>query len=238
MISDGIRLLPSAIHLTLVPGLDARRSPCSAINVFGDGVRDALDPRAKVRHRSTDGAASSSAGCSRWSLVLFAISILTFLIFQAIPNGDPALRLAGRLVDARDGRGDPRGTWGFDKPIYDQYLQTMKQDLHGQGRSPTRSRSTCSTRSGSGLPARCRWRSAPGIIWLALGIAVRACSARSRRAASPTASLTVLALIGVSTPVFLLGALMLYFLGYKAADLPERRLRRAHAATRGEWLTT
>ena len=26
--------------------------------------------------------------------VLFAISVLTFLIFQAIPNGDPALRLA------------------------------------------------------------------------------------------------------------------------------------------------
>ena len=29
-------------------------------------------------------------------LVLFAISVLTFLIFQAIPNGDPAQRLAGR----------------------------------------------------------------------------------------------------------------------------------------------
>ena len=29
-------------------------------------------------------------------LVLFAISIVTFLIFQKIPNGDPALRLAGR----------------------------------------------------------------------------------------------------------------------------------------------
>ena len=26
--------------------------------------------------------------------VLFAISVLTFVIFQAIPNGDPALRLA------------------------------------------------------------------------------------------------------------------------------------------------
>jgi len=32
--------------------------------------------------------------------VLFAISVLTFVIFQAIPNGDPALRLAAsaRLV--------------------------------------------------------------------------------------------------------------------------------------------
>jgi len=48
MISDGIRLIPSAIHLTLVPGLMLVLCVLG-INVFGDGVRDALDPRAKVR---------------------------------------------------------------------------------------------------------------------------------------------------------------------------------------------
>jgi len=48
MISDGIRLMPSAIHLTLVPGLMLVLAVLG-INVFGDGVRDALDPRAKVR---------------------------------------------------------------------------------------------------------------------------------------------------------------------------------------------
>jgi peptide/nickel transport system permease protein len=48
MISDGIRLIPSAIHLTIVPGL-MLVAAVLGINVFGDGVRDALDPRAKVR---------------------------------------------------------------------------------------------------------------------------------------------------------------------------------------------
>jgi peptide/nickel transport system permease protein len=48
MISDGIRLIPSAIHLTIVPGL-MLVAAVRGINVFGDGVRDALDPRAKVR---------------------------------------------------------------------------------------------------------------------------------------------------------------------------------------------
>jgi peptide/nickel transport system permease protein len=48
MISDGIRLIPSAIHLTLVPGFMLLFTVLG-INVFGDGVRDALDPRAKVR---------------------------------------------------------------------------------------------------------------------------------------------------------------------------------------------
>jgi peptide/nickel transport system permease protein len=48
MISDGIREIPAAIHPTLVPGLMLVLCVLG-INVFGDGVRDALDPRAKVR---------------------------------------------------------------------------------------------------------------------------------------------------------------------------------------------
>ncbi len=48
MIGDGIRLIPTAMHLTLVPG-GMLVLAVLGINVFGDGVRDALDPRAEVR---------------------------------------------------------------------------------------------------------------------------------------------------------------------------------------------
>jgi peptide/nickel transport system permease protein len=48
MIGDGIRLIPSAMHLTLIPG-GMLVLAVLGINVFGDGVRDALDPRAEVR---------------------------------------------------------------------------------------------------------------------------------------------------------------------------------------------
>jgi peptide/nickel transport system permease protein len=48
MIADGIRLIPSAMHMTFVPGAMLVLAVLG-INVFGDGVRDALDPRAKVR---------------------------------------------------------------------------------------------------------------------------------------------------------------------------------------------
>jgi peptide/nickel transport system permease protein len=48
MISDGVHNIPAAIHLVLVPGLMLVLTVLS-INVFGDGVRDALDPRAKIR---------------------------------------------------------------------------------------------------------------------------------------------------------------------------------------------
>jgi peptide/nickel transport system permease protein len=48
MISEGIALMPSAIHMTIVPGIMLVVAVLS-INIFGDGVRDALDPRATVR---------------------------------------------------------------------------------------------------------------------------------------------------------------------------------------------
>jgi peptide/nickel transport system permease protein len=48
MISDGITTIPAAFHNVLVPGIMLVLAVLS-INVFGDGLRDALDPRAKVR---------------------------------------------------------------------------------------------------------------------------------------------------------------------------------------------
>ena len=49
-IADGIRLIPGAMHLVLVPGLMLLLTVLS-INVFADGVRDALDPKAGLRGR-------------------------------------------------------------------------------------------------------------------------------------------------------------------------------------------
>ena len=48
MIDDGIDRIATAPHLTVVPGLMLVFTVLS-LNIFGDGVRDALDPRAKVR---------------------------------------------------------------------------------------------------------------------------------------------------------------------------------------------
>ena len=48
MISDGVKSLITGPHLAIVPGVMLVLSVL-ALNVFGDGVRDALDPRAKIR---------------------------------------------------------------------------------------------------------------------------------------------------------------------------------------------
>jgi peptide/nickel transport system permease protein len=47
MLADGIRLIPGAVHLVLVPGLMLLLTVLS-INVCADAVRDALDPKATL----------------------------------------------------------------------------------------------------------------------------------------------------------------------------------------------
>ena len=48
MIDEGVERVATAPHLAIVPGIMLVLTVLS-LNVFGDGVRDALDPRAKVR---------------------------------------------------------------------------------------------------------------------------------------------------------------------------------------------
>jgi peptide/nickel transport system permease protein len=48
MISDGYQVIFTAPHLTVVPGMMIVLTVLS-LNVFGDGLRDAMDPRAKIR---------------------------------------------------------------------------------------------------------------------------------------------------------------------------------------------
>ena len=48
MIDEGVDRVATAAHLAIVPGVMLVLTVLS-LNVFGDGVRDALDPRAKVR---------------------------------------------------------------------------------------------------------------------------------------------------------------------------------------------
>ncbi|MDX6668703.1 MAG: peptide/nickel transport system permease protein [Solirubrobacteraceae bacterium] len=48
LIGDGVEHLSAAPHLAIVPGLAIALTVLS-LNVFGDGLRDALDPRARAR---------------------------------------------------------------------------------------------------------------------------------------------------------------------------------------------
>jgi peptide/nickel transport system permease protein len=144
--------------------------------------------------------------------VLFAISILTFLIFQAIPNGDPAVRLAGRTATPET-IASVRHYWGFDKPIYVQYFKTMEHVFDGSIRSYTQQLNV-EDQIRQDLPATLSLSIGAGVIWLFVGIVFGLVSALTAGRLTDRL-LTVLSMVGVSTPVFFLGAMMLYYLGYK-----------------------
>src|SRR4051795_8247782 len=145
-------------------------------------------------------------------LVLFAISIMTFLIFQAIPNGDPAVRIAGRHATPQDIK-DVRRQWGFDKPIYVQYVKTMGKIFDGSVVSYTQQLNV-EDEIKRDLPVTFSLAIGAGIIWLVLGILFGVLSAL-RAGRWSDRGLTVMSLIGISTPVFVIAAVMLYFLAFK-----------------------
>jgi peptide/nickel transport system permease protein len=147
--------------------------------------------------------------------VLFAISVLTFLIFQAIPN--PAVRLAGRFPTPATIE-HINQQWGFDKPIYIQYLKTMKLIFTGQVISYTQQLNVVHE-IWILLPVTASLAIGAGIIWLSMGILFGVLSAW-RAGRWLDRGLTVLSMIGVSMPVFFLGAVLSYYFGDKWGILP------------------
>ena len=149
--------------------------------------------------------------------VMFAISVLTFLIFQAIPNGDPALRLAGRLASPQQIE-DVRKQWGFDKPIYVQYAKTMEKVFDGEVISYSQQQNV-ESEIWRDLPVTVSLALGAGVLFLAFGILFGLMSA-VRAGRFTDRALTVLAMFGISMPAFFLGAVMEYYLAYKAGIFP------------------
>ncbi len=150
-------------------------------------------------------------------VVLFLVSVLTFLIFVAIPNGDPALRLAGRTATAAD-IASVRHSFGFDKPIWVQYWKIMQQIFNGSIQSYTQ-HVTVFSQIKRGLPATFSLAIGAAIIWMIVGVVFGVIGAlRAGKAADVT--ITTVSFIGISAPPFVVGALLLYFFTFKSKVFP------------------
>jgi peptide/nickel transport system permease protein len=150
-------------------------------------------------------------------LVMFAVSVLTFLIFNVIPNGDPAARMAGKNSTPEQ-IAAIRRDWGFNDPLYQQYLNTMGKVFSGDLISYA-NRDNVIDRIKDGAPRTFVLAIGAAIIWFVSGVALGLFSAVKAGKVSDRV-VTVLALIGISMPVFWIGALMNYYLGYKLGLFP------------------
>ena len=150
-------------------------------------------------------------------LVLFAISVLSFCIFNVIPGGDPAVRMAGRNANSEQ-IASIRRDWGFDKPVYVQYAKTMQKLFTGDLISYS-DRLNVIDRIKRDIPRTLALAIGAAIIWMLFAVALGLYTAM-RAGRFSDRFLTVLALVGVSMPVFWIGALMNHYLGFKAGIFP------------------
>jgi peptide/nickel transport system permease protein len=153
-------------------------------------------------------------------LVLIAVSFITYLIFIQIPGGDPAQRIAGRTAtDANIA--DIREKLHLNDPFYSQYWAMMKSLFSADLKSYA-SQLNVVHEIKTGIPATLSLCIGAGIIWLSFGILVGVISAVTAGRWSDRL-ITVLALIGISMPVFWLGLIARYLFaqGHPFAVLPD-----------------
>jgi peptide/nickel transport system permease protein len=149
--------------------------------------------------------------------VLFAVSVIAFLIFNVIPAYNPAEAIAGKNATPELTESVER-TWGFDEPLPVQYLTMMKLVFTGELVSYS-SQVDVDQRILEGLPATFSLCIGAAVIWMFFGLLFGYLSA-SRAGGFTDRMLTILALIGISMPVFWLAAILLNYLAFELELFP------------------
>ncbi|MDQ2629968.1 MAG: ABC transporter permease [Actinomycetota bacterium] len=150
-------------------------------------------------------------------LVLFAVSVLVFVIFNVVPGGDPAVRMAGKIPTETQIEAI-RKEWGFDEPLYVQYATMMEKIFTGDMVSYYTGQEV-GEEIWKGLPRTLSLAVGAAITWMAFSIALGLYSAL-RAGRFSDRLLTALALIGISIPVFWLGLMLNHYLGYELGIFP------------------
>jgi peptide/nickel transport system permease protein len=153
-----------------------------------------------------------------WTLlVMFVITVLVFLIFFETPGVDPARQIAGRNPSASALK-EIRHQFGLDRPVPIRYLIMMKKlfitrDLvsySNQGQSVV-------PEIVSAAPATLSLVLGGAIIWVVMAILMGVAAAVLRGTVFDPL-LMILALIGISMPVFWLGEVMNLFTQHQFHD--------------------
>jgi peptide/nickel transport system permease protein len=153
-------------------------------------------------------------------LVLFACSVLVFVIFMVAPGGGTdaaARRIAGKNATPQL-IANVKKDFGFDKSLPVQYTTMMKKVFSGSLVSYS-SQLNVVDQIRAGIPARFSVIIGAAVLWMLFGIIFGYLSAVHAGGVTDK-SLTILALVGISMPVFLLASILLYFFTFKLSWFP------------------
>ena len=150
-------------------------------------------------------------------LVLFAVSLLVFAIFNVIPDSDPAQSMAGRNATPRL-IASIEEEWGFNDPLPQQYVTMMRKVFSGDLIS-YEGREDVNERILDGVPATFSLCIGAAVIWMFFAILFGYLSAR-KPGGRLDRLLTVVSVTGISVPEFWLAAVFLNYLAYKLGLFP------------------
>jgi peptide/nickel transport system permease protein len=145
-----------------------------------------------------------------WGIaLLFIVTAMIFLIFDILPTADPAVLRAGRNAGPAQ-IAQIRHALGLDKPIWQQFLDYMRQVfLHFDFGYSYQYNVPVRRLIFSRLPATILLVTGAAILWFVVGVSVGIISSQRRRSLMDRTTMTgSLALI--SAPVFWLGLVALY----------------------------
>jgi ABC-type dipeptide/oligopeptide/nickel transport system permease component len=149
--------------------------------------------------------------------VLLLVVTTVFFAFQLIP-GDPARALLG--PEATQATVDQlRQELGLDKPVMTQYLNYLQRLARGDLGKSISTRRPVVEELGSPFGSTVRLSVASIIVATAIGIALGTVAAVKQGTAVDHAA-SVIALLGISIPVFWLGLLLMYLFSVKLRLLP------------------
>ncbi|WP_128376451.1 ABC transporter permease [Streptomyces cavernae] len=137
-------------------------------------------------------------------LVMFAISVLVFLIFFATPGVDPAARIAGRNADQVT-LAQVRHSFGLDRPLPVRYLLMMRHLLVDRDLESFVNRgSRVIPQIVQAVPVTLSLVVGAAVLWMAVGILMGTAAAALRGTAADPVIMLV-GVIGVSLPAYWLG---------------------------------
>jgi peptide/nickel transport system permease protein len=137
-------------------------------------------------------------------LVLFAISVLVFLIFFATPGADPAARIAGRNA-SQETLAQVRQSFGFDKPMPVQYALMMRHLFIDRDLTSFVNRGVeVIPQIKQAIPITLSLVIGAAIIWRFFGI-LMGVAATAGRGSAVDPLIMIIGVIGVSLPVYWLG---------------------------------